>query len=418
MALQHEDASSISFARSPILYALYESTFADAGFYYTCDVYVWQGLVGDKPGSATYSLKRFPTTNGTAVFNVQSLARDFFPVKEYSHSSYSDTQTMYSWLAVTINWTDDAGSGTPIVVDPIVVYDGYNLYLEGVNYVTPSHLGNGGAFEYPLRVGTDGGTVEAVSCIPHELLVSTNKGYWMTDRPLAMDIPPGKSMHQYLIKDATSLVNDVIIDINNGEEILTYGIQNGTTITSECAAIGVGSTEIYLAASKSITPTTWSVYGAKSDGTVITQTYVFTLVDECKWGSRNLQFINRYGVWDNIITTGKQTSGINVERSEILNNILDVSTTPAMSYDEEKGQFRSLAISGRFPLKVNTGWLTEDWNSVMEQFMLTESIYDPDTSSPFVLKTNSLTYKTSLNDKMINYEIDLESANTSINSVM
>jgi len=413
MALLHEDANSISFARSPILYALYNADYGDAGFYYTCDVYVWQGTVGSKPASPNYELKKFPSPNGTAVFNLQSFAQDYFPTTQYTHSAHGDTSELYCWMAVDLNWTDDAGSGTAIELDPIVVYNGYNYYLDGVNFTTTTHLGNEAASDYASRVSTDGGTIEGLSCIPTELTGLTGEGYFMTDRPLECNIPEDTSMHIYCIKDTSSLVTDVIININDGEEFLTYAID---TLIYECAAIGVGSTEVTAAAS--VTPLTWDVYGADDTGSIITKVYTFTIVEPCKWGYRNLQFTNRYGVWDNLIVYGRQDSTINVDRTEIFNNNLQVSTTPVMSYDSQRGQFQMMNNLGRYDLSVNTGWLDDDWNDVIEQFMLSEAIYDPDTLSPFTLKTKTLTYKTSLNDGLINYTLELQSANTVINSVM
>lgn len=413
MALQHEDASSISFARSPILYALYESTYAHAGFYYTCDVYVWQGTVGSKPASPNYELKKFPSTNGTATFNVQSFAQDYFPTAQYTHSAVGDTDEMYCWLSVDLNWTDDAGSGTAVEVDPIIVYNGYNYYLEGVNYLTSTHLGNSAANSFVLRVATDLGTVESIGCLPDELIGNRSTGYFMTDRPLETDISSNTSMYIYLIKDTTSLVTDVIINVNDGEEYLTYPIDS---LIYECAAIGVGSTEVTDEAS--VTPTTWDVYGADDLGNIITQVYTYTIVDTSKWGIRNLRFTNRYGVWDNLLVRGRQDVAMNLDRTEIMNNLLSVRTTPSMSYDEERGQFQMMVGSGRYDLIVNTGWLTEDWNSVIEQLMLSEAVYDADTLSPFTIKDKSIQYKYSLNDKMINYTIKLQSANTVINTVV
>jgi len=378
-------------------------------------VYLWQS--GSKPGTATYELEKFPSPNGTAVFNIQSLARDYFITPQYTFSTPDDTESMYVNCAVTLNWTDDAGSGTPVVLSEYFILNGYNYYLDGINYLTTTHLGWRYSSDFALRIATDSGYLEAPDCVPDELLGLTGEGYWMTDRPLAMNIPEDTSMRQYL-RTTSSNIENITVNINDGDKIIKTDI---TGYTKKVVSFGVGSTEISASAianSYTDTITTYEVYGEDSYGTILTQVYTFTIIEPCKWGFRNLQFMNRYGVWDNLIVYGRQNSVINVNRSEIFNNNLSVSTTPLMSYDSQRGQFQMMTDRGRYDLTVNTGWIDEDWNDIIEQLMLTEDIYDPDTLSPFTLKTKTLTYKTSLNDGLINYTLELQSANTVINSVM
>jgi len=405
--------NDISFARSPILFGIYDANFTDAGFRYICNVYVWQGLIGDKPSSPNYYLEKYPSPNGAASFNVQSLAKDYFIKPQYTHSNYDDTANMYCWISVDLNIISDSGTGTAVVLDPIICFNGYNKYLEGVNYLTESHLGNAAASTFINRVLTDGGTIESPSCIPDELLGVTGNGYFMTDRPLAMDIPPGTSMHLYLFPDDTSLVAGYQININDGEEIFTAPTVG--YVFNKVAAIPVGSTEI--AAISKVVPTKWEVSGIDGDSNIITQTYTFTLVEPCRFGFRNLQFMNRYGVWDNLIIYGTQIEKLDVERTEIFNSPLEVSTAAVMTTNDPYGQYHMSGISGRESLTVNTGWISEDYNEVLKQLMLTEHLFDPDTSQPFTIDTKSLTVKTSLNNGLSFYTFDLKQANSATNTV-
>jgi len=49
--------------------------------------------------------------------------------------------------------------------------------------------------------------------------------------------------------------------------------------------------------------------------------------------------------------------------------------------------------------------------------MLTEHLFDPDTSQPFTIDTKSLTVKTSLNNGLSFYTFDLKQSNSAINTV-
>ena len=383
MAITYTQPNDIAFARSPILFGVYSADYTITGFRYTCEVYIWQGLIGDKPATATYSLEKYPTPNGAATFNVQSLVKDYFISPQYTHSSYSDTQDMYCWISVDLAYTSDAFTFTPAeVVDPIVIFNGYNKYLDGVNFTT-NNLGNG------------------------------VNGLLMTDRPLVMDIPSDTSMHLYMIPDSTENIIGWRINVNNGAEFL-----NGATIagfTKEVAAVPVGSLEVTALAS--VTPIRWSVYGVDDSDAIVTKVYTFNLVEPCRFGFRNLQFMNRYGVWDNLIIYGTQIEKLDVERKEIFNSPLEVSTAAVMTTNDPYGQFHMSGISGRESLTVNTGWISEDYNEVLKQLMLTEHLFDPDTSQPFTIDTKSLTVKTALNNGLSFYTFDLKQAHTAINSV-
>ena len=414
MALTYEQPGVIGFCRSPILYAVYEATFADVGFYYTCDVYLWQS--GSKPASATYSLEKYPTPNGAASFNIQSLAKDYFINPQHEFTTPDDTESSYVNCAVTLNWTDDVGSGAPVVLSEFFIMNGYNYYLDGLNYITDSHLGVNYASAFALRVSADGGTLEAPDCVDDELLGLSYEGYWMTDRPSEMDIPIDTSMRQYFKRIAGNTLN-IVVNINDRDKIIKTDI---SAYTKKVTSFGVGGTEIQaLATANSFTDTitTYDVYLEDSDENIYGQTYTFNVIEPCRFGFRNLQFMNRYGVWDNIIIYGTQIEKLDVERKEIFNSPLEVSTAAVMTTNDPYGQFHMSGISGRESLTVNTGWISEDYNEVLKQLMLTEHLFDPDTSQPFTIDTKSLTVKTALNNGLSFYTFDLKQAHTAINSV-
>jgi hypothetical protein len=278
--------------------------------------------------------------------------------------------------------------GTPIVLSDVIALDGYNYYLEGINYLPSTHLGN------------------------------SSNSYWMTNRPLKMDIPTGTSMRMFLAKDSTAAVYQVVIDVNDGDFDL-YIITSG--LTNEIAAIKAGSTEIQqLATSGGYTDpiTEYKIYGADSGGTAVTKVYEFTIEEPCKYGFKNLQFLNRYGVWDNLLVYGTKKESLDVKRTEVMTSPVDISTTPSMSLTEQQGQFRMANIHGRESMRVNTGWIDEDYNEVIKQMMLSEDLFDADTLQPYTIDTSSINFKTSLNNKLINYTFNLKQANTSINTLI
>ena len=420
--MTYTEPNEIAFARSPILYGVFDALYINTDFRYTCDVYVWQGAAGGtKPTSPQYQLEKYPEPNGTARFNIQSLARDFLIDKQFTFSDENDTYETYSYVAATLNYSYTSGgstvTGTPIVLDPVVILDGYNLYMDGVNYLTDTNLGINAFSEYALRVSTDGGITESLSCLPSAVLGLTGQGYWMTDAPLTMNIPTGTSMYRFVRNDASSVVYDVVIDINDGGLVLPYVVSG---FTNEISAIKAGTTEVQALATANgytTTITNYSLYGRDQYGSKITQSYDFTVVDPCRYGFMNLQFLNRYGVWDNFIVYGSRIESIGVTRTETMYTPLSMTTTPTFVFTSQEGQYHMRNVHGKESLTVNTGWVHEDWNLLLKQMMLTEYLFDSDNLVPYTIDTKTLTLKTALVDGLHDYRFELKYAHTAINTV-
>ena len=67
---------------------------------------------------------------------------------------------------------------------------------------------------------------------------------------------------------------------------------------------------------------------------------------------------------------------------------------------------------------MNTGFVTEDHNQVIRELMLTEFCWMTDGQViPVKPTTSSFVAKTELNDKMINFEVEFQLANSYIQNV-
>lgn len=66
-------------------------------------------------------------------------------------------------------------------------------------------------------------------------------------------------------------------------------------------------------------------------------------------------------------------------------------------------------------VKISSGFYPEDFNTVFEQLLNSLNYWIDD--EPAVLKSSNWTEKTSVNDKLINYDFDFEFANDDINNI-
>jgi len=133
-------------------------------------------------------------------------------------------------------------------------------------------------------------------------------------------------------------------------------------------------------------------------------------IEECKYTPVECSFINSKGGWQFLKFFKAQTNSINVKGSDY--NLLP----DAIDYNVYRGQSKVFNINGTQTVKLNTGWVAENYNELIHDLLLSETILLD--NKPAKVKTQSLTYKTQLKDKMINFEIDFEYAFDLINNIV
>lgn len=133
-------------------------------------------------------------------------------------------------------------------------------------------------------------------------------------------------------------------------------------------------------------------------------------IEECKYIPVQCDFQNSKGGWEALIFFKAQTNSISVKGSEF--NLLPNAT----DYNPLRGQSKVFNLNGSQSVKLNTGWVNENYNILIRDLLLSETVLLDD--KPVMVKTKSMTYKTSLKDKMINYEIEFDYNFNLINNVV
>ena len=94
-----------------------------------------------------------------------------------------------------------------------------------------------------------------------------------------------------------------------------------------------------------------------------------------------------------------------------------------LSYKTYKHQQQAYLSQGRDKIIMNTGYVNDDHNSVLEELLLSEQVYYTEITDteeriiPVIPLTKSITYKTSLNDRLANYTVEFEHAFDKINNI-
>lgn len=132
--------------------------------------------------------------------------------------------------------------------------------------------------------------------------------------------------------------------------------------------------------------------------------------DECKYTAVKCDYINIYGGWQTLWFFKAQSNSINVKSTDYK------LTQNALNYNIPIGQFKSFNTNGRQTIKLNTGWVDENYSEVITDLLLSETVLLD--NKPVTVKTQSSDLKTYLKDRNINYEIEFEYAYNLINDVL
>jgi hypothetical protein len=151
----------------------------------------------------------------------------------------------------------------------------------------------------------------------------------------------------------------------------------------------------------------WRPTGEYTD---VTKSFVVTPVCEPKYDPVVCQFINRYGGWQ--FLTFFKSKSTSIQAKGTTYKLLP----SAVNYDTSKAQTKSFNINGMQTIRLNTGWVAENYSELIQDLLLSETILLD--GKPAEVATNQSELKTSLKDRNINYEIEFQYAFSLINDVI
>lgn len=120
---------------------------------------------------------------------------------------------------------------------------------------------------------------------------------------------------------------------------------------------------------------------------------------ETKYQPVLCSFINKLGGWSFLTFFKARTNTYNVEMKEY-------SFLQTIPYDSIIGEKKAFNYDLRESVKLNTGFVEENYENVIKELMVSDTILLD--NKPAMIKSKSMQVKTSLRDKVINYEIDFE----------
>jgi hypothetical protein len=318
-------------------------------------LYIYDGTSGSQSSSnLRYTLaKQRIAGQSNILFEISDLVRDYI-----DHDFNNDYTSSAKWVTASTQLFDPDGnefaSGSP-VVNHYVALDGYGYFEEGIN-----------------PQGSD------------NALISVDRIYLPENTTGKFPI-----LASGVGKVTIDSTDTQITDNGNSNQKIQY-----LTIPSTATSIKVYDT----------------------DDTTLLKTVTIDRICEPKYTSYKVTFVNKHGAYEDIYFFKKSVESMNVSDEKYKVNTID---TANVTYATYKGQENRYNVDARKSVSLNTGFVDEGFNEAIEELLLSENVWIrwENKTLPVIPKTKSMTYKTGLNDKIINYTVDFEFAFSKINNI-
>jgi len=128
---------------------------------------------------------------------------------------------------------------------------------------------------------------------------------------------------------------------------------------------------------------------------------------EPKYTINTIEFVNRYGAWQHLHFFKASQDNFEVT-SERFRRSLGTSGSSGFTYSSTDELYKRFNTNGKKRITLNTGFVEEDYKEIIKDLMMSERMLL--NGSPVNIVTNSVTLQKSINDKTINYTIEVEEA--------
>ena len=347
---------------------------------------IWTGASSPSP-APTYIIRK----SGTQIvfFEISELIRDYLDTTFDGNYSGQAVWVSTTLLAYDIDGIEVADDG-----ESFVAFDGYNYFEESANVDNSLMITNRKLFvleDNTFRVPIYTATSPTVTFLKDNEIVGTTSF-----------TPSNQSSEQ--IKYVSIYGSDT-----NWDSFKERVLEDGGTDYESNKCLEAYFNDYSIGAVDKI---------VVSDSNGI-QTINVEILEECKYEPKKVTFVNKFGALQDMYFFKKAVERINVERETYKSNILDSN----MVYNSSNHVYRDFNVMGRESVTLSSGFLSEKYNEVFKQMMLSEKVWvtniteDGEQVLPINVKTSDITYKTSLNDKLVEYTIEFDKSFDTINNI-
>ena len=378
----------------------YWKTISDSYLSYAIlNLYVYTGNSSNVPSQPTYTIRKsvLPSENVAGVtysidFEIAELVRD-----ELDIIFDGDYNGQSVWTRVNISGYNASGSLITLPInETTIAFDGYNYFEEqttdeGNIMITNRELFvlEDNTFRLPIYTGLNAPTV--VFYKDGEIIASETFSY---DQDSSNQI-------KYV-----SIYGDTVNWDTFEERVFEDGgvdFESSVCLQSFFNNYSIGAVD---------------KIEVSGSGQKI-QTIKVNVLEECKYEPKKVTFINKFGALQDMYFFKKAVEKMTVKKESYKANILNANKTYSISSHTN----RDFNITAKESITLSSGFLSEEYNEVFKQMMLSEKVWITNIIEtgeqvlPINVKTSNITYKTSLNDRLVDYTFDFDYSFNVINNI-
>ncbi len=367
-----------SLAQSPIIFTVSENTpvYTSSSFQYVGELYYWQGNLFQSSSTADYTILKFPNTATVGIFDLNRIINSTLTDLRIDNSS----NVMY--YAVDFYWQYLSGSvyvtGSHVRSQTYRALDGYGIFPEPIG----QQIYNKTPF-WPLM--TDGPVTQSV--------LNTDVG----------------TMGVFIGNVGTTVPDRIVYNSNVGTA--TDLITENATTTSLCILNypqGPANVGFPFGAFVGLSLDWYSIQ-AYSGSTPVGTGVRFEIDCPTKYPNQQIAFKNRYGQFDYIDMNEVSRQSFQTEKRTYSPQI-GTWESSTFSYQPTDSSVLNYVSDSKQSLLANTNWLTEDWNDIIKQLLVSDELYWVDSKNnvirPITIATQNMTFKTGVVDKLIQYQFE------------
>jgi hypothetical protein len=380
----YQTPPTLSLAQSPIAFSVLEDTglYSASEFQYTCQLTFWTGSVASS-GSYDYYLTKYPNTSGAGLFDVSRVLNAAQDQLSYEYSSsvlYYKAAFNYNYMSASVRVS---GSNEPTLVSGIYKsLDGYSIFPEPINQNVPSK-----SVYWPL----------------------------MTDGPVTSSVLPSDTgfLGVYVGDTGASMPTKVTYAKVGGTSG-DYVISGNTNSTGQIVRVPYAPSQSGFP----ITVTDGDAYTiqAFSGSTALSNPLYIAVQCAYKYTPVRILWKNRYGQFDylNFYKANYKTFSTEQRTYQPQLGSWDATT---LNYNVNVNNSQKYIINTNEILEVNSDWLQEAWNEIYKQLLVSDEVYwvydiPNNYVKPLSIVTNSVRFKTGVNDKLIQYTVSFSVGQT------
>jgi len=368
--------------------------------YATLDIEIYSGDKNTSyTGTPQYSLRKQILPNATGInFEISELIRDYLDMRFFGLYYYSDSYHSCYWVRIVKTSFDSNGGQLQQATSTDLAFDGYSYFEEGrINSFDNKNLLitnrevfalDDNVYRIPVYIGTD----VNIAFIRDGEIVGT---YVNTDNSLNTT-----DQVSHITLNGTSEYDSFRARVANNY----LGVfEDNKCISQYLNTLSIGKVD--------------TIHIGNTDGTL--DIIKVKTIDECRYEPKKITFVNKFGVLQDMYFFKKMVEQMTTKRESYKANTL----TNSNQYDTTVHTKRDFNITANESMTLSSGFLSESYNEVFKQLMLSEKVWITNLTNtdeqvlPINIKTSDITYKTSLNDKLVEYTIEFENSYNVLNDI-